>query len=78
MVEHSHPSTKHVFLFIASFLPCKDHVYRLSVTSKSLRSAFEYSGLTKNESSFVLGQKKGVSMLRYFKPHKESKELIIS
>ena len=55
MVEKSQvPSmrcTKHVFLFIASFLPCYDHVCALSVTSKSIRSDLEYSGLTKNRST---------------------------
>ena len=60
MVENSQvPAmrcTKYVFLFIGSYLSCYYQVHLLSVTSKSVRSALEYSGLTKNKSSWVLGR----------------------
>ena len=67
MVESSQVSemlcTKHIFLSIASFLSCEDHLYRLSAASKGVRLALEYSGLTKNNSSLLLGREDNPEVL---------------
>lgn len=48
------PCSNHLFLFIASFLPCKTWLVKLCVTSNAIRRLLQYAALTDNDSSILL------------------------